>query len=251
MSAACGHRGATKIPHSDLLIAGRVANPFISFCEVRLMRNHVHVTCSVCKKQFALADVSPSRLVRPAMAALIAADHPDWNGDTYICHNDLNRYRSLYVQGVLLEEKGELSALEKEVIESLREHDILTQNLNETVDDESTLGQRLADRVASFGGSWTFIILFASVLAIWIMINSIAMLSKPFDPFPFILLNLVLSCLAAIQAPVIMMSQNRQESKDRLRSENDYLVNLKAELEIRHLHSKLDLLLTHQWQRLL
>ncbi len=123
--------------------------------------------------------------------------------------------------------------------------------MNETIDDQCTLGQRLADHVASFGGSWTFIIFFASVLIVWIVINSVAMLGKPFDPYPFILLNLVLSCLAAIQAPVIMMSQNRQEVKDRLRAENDYRVNLKAELEIRHLHSKLDLLLTHQWQRLL
>ncbi len=98
---------------------------------------------------------------------------------------------------------------------------------------------------------WASDSLFAGVLIVWITINSIAMMGKPFDPYPFILLNLVLSCLAAIQAPVIMMSQNRQESKDRLRAENDYRVNLKAELEIRHLHSKIDLLLTHQWQRLL
>ncbi len=109
----------------------------------------------------------------------------------------------------------------------------------------------MADRVATFGGSWNFILIFGSVLLVWIAVNSIALLSKPFDPFPFILLNLVLSCLAAIQAPVIFMSQNRQEAKDRLRAENDYRVNLKAELEIRHLHAKLDLLLTHQWQRLL
>ncbi|TWU26766.1 hypothetical protein Pla52o_06210 [Novipirellula galeiformis] len=215
------------------------------------MSNRHQVTCSICKKKFPLAEVTPSRLVRPAMAALIVADHPDWDRDSYGCHNDLNHYRSLYMQDILTAEKGELSSLEKEVLDSLREHDILTQNLNETVDEEATLGQRLADRVATFGGSWTFILFFASVLIVWITINSIALLSKPFDPFPFILLNLVLSCLAAIQAPVIMMSQNRQEAKDRLRSENDYRVNLKAELEIRHLHSKLDLLLTHQWQRLL
>ncbi len=155
------------------------------------------------------------------------------------------------MQSVLTNEKGELTTLEQDVIESLRQHDILTENLNATVDTTSTVGEKLADRVASFGGSWTFITLFGSVLFVWILINSLAMLGKPFDPFPFILLNLVLSCLAAIQAPVIMMSQNRQEAKDRLRAENDYRVNLKAELEIRHLHSKIDLLLTHQWQRLL
>jgi uncharacterized membrane protein len=105
--------------------------------------------------------------------------------------------------------------------------------------------------VASFGGSWTFIVVFALVLAAWISINGAALLARPFDPYPFILLNLILSCLAAIQAPIIMMSQNRMEAKDRLRSENDYQVNLKAELEIRHLNEKLDVLLKHQWQKLL
>jgi uncharacterized membrane protein len=108
----------------------------------------------------------------------------------------------------------------------------------------------MADGVASFGGSWRFIIIFASILVIWIALNSFLLLKRPFDPYPFILLNLVLSCLAAIQAPVIMMSQNRQESKDRLRSQHDYRVNLKAELEIRQLHDKIDHLLSHHWERL-
>ena len=215
------------------------------------MNNHQKHSCDVCGKSFFLSDLTPGRFVRPLVAERIASDCPKWNADAYICQTDMNHYRSMYVQNVLEQERGELSSLEKEVIESLREHDVLTQNLNDAVDETSTLGQRLADKVASFGGSWTFILFFAGVLIVWIIVNSLAMLGKPFDPFPFILLNLVLSCLAAIQAPVIMMSQNRQETKDRLRAENDYRVNLKAELEIRHLHSKLDLLLTHQWQRLL
>ncbi|MFH5806163.1 DUF1003 domain-containing protein [Alienimonas sp. DA493] len=109
---------------------------------------------------------------------------------------------------------------------------------------------RLADRVASFGGSWTFILSFSGVLAAWVVLNTVGLMAEPFAPYPYILLNLLLSCLAALQAPVIMMSQNRQEAKDRARAENDLRVNLKAELEIRHLHAKLDLLLTHQWQRL-
>ncbi|MCM2370241.1 DUF1003 domain-containing protein [Aporhodopirellula aestuarii] len=215
------------------------------------MHNHQKIVCSVCHKSFSLSELIPARFVRPLIAERIASEHPEWRADSYICQNDLNRYRSLYVQDVLEQERGELTSLEKEVIDSLREHDILTQNLNDEVDDRATVGQRLADKVASFGGSWTFILFFAGVLVIWITINSLAMLGRPFDPFPFILLNLVLSCLAALQAPVIMMSQNRQETKDRLRAENDYRINLKAELEIRHLHSKMDLLLTHQWQRLL
>jgi len=115
---------------------------------------------------------------------------------------------------------------------------------------DSTLGEKMADGLASFGGSWKFITIFASILFIWIVLNSFLLLKKPFDPYPFILLNLVLSCLAAIQAPVIMMSQNRQDSKDRLRSQHDYRVNLKAELEIRQLHDKIYHLLSHQWERL-
>ena len=112
------------------------------------------------------------------------------------------------------------------------------------------IGIRKGDKIAVFGGSWKFILVFGSVLLIWIIVNTAVLLWKPFDPYPFILLNLILSCLAAIQAPVIMMSQNRQEAKDRLRSKHDYRVNLKAELEIRHLHEKIDHLMSHQWERL-
>jgi uncharacterized membrane protein len=108
----------------------------------------------------------------------------------------------------------------------------------------------LADKIASFGGSWSFLICFTVFITFWIGMNTMVIVTKPVDPYPFILLNLILSCIAAIQAPVIMMSQNRQEAKDRLRSQNDYQINLKAELEIQHLHEKLDHLLQHQWERL-
>jgi uncharacterized membrane protein len=108
----------------------------------------------------------------------------------------------------------------------------------------------LSDRIASFGGSWRFIILFGAVLLFWIILNAVFLLNRGFDPYPFILLNLILSCLAAIQAPIIMMSQNRAEARDRLRAENDYKVNLKAELEIRTLHEKIDHLLQRQYSRL-
>lgn len=182
---------------------------------------------------------------------MIVAECSEWNRDGYVWHDDLSRFHTQYVQSVLTEGKGELTSLEHDVVQSLREHDVLSQNLGSSVADKSTLGQRFADRVASFGSSWTFILIFGGVLTERITINSIAMLGNSFDPLPFILLNLVLSCLAVIQAPAIMMSQNRQETKDRLRAENDYRVNLKAEREIRHLHTKPDLLLTHQWSRLL
>jgi uncharacterized membrane protein len=109
----------------------------------------------------------------------------------------------------------------------------------------------MADHIAEFGGSWTFIIVFFSFILVWILINLYVLTTKPFDPFPFILLNLILSCLASIQAPIIMMSQNRQEQKDRIRGEHDYKINLKAELEIKLLSEKIDHLLVHQNRKLL
>jgi uncharacterized membrane protein len=207
--------------------------------------------CDICQKDFAAVDVMPAAMIRPAVTELIQGEHPAWSADGFICFADLNRYRTLYVEGVLGRERGELSELETEVVRSLKEQELLSENVNEEFEGDRSLGARLSDRLASFGGSWTFLICFATFMAIWIVINSILAILRPFDPFPFILLNLILSCLAAIQAPVIMMSQNRQEAKDRIRAEHDYRINLKAELEIRHLHAKLDMLLTHQWQRLL
>ncbi len=144
-----------------------------------------------------------------------------------------------------LQPKASFQQLHQLVHEAISDDELITQKLLETEDDSDlTFGQRLADRVASFGGSWTFILLFGGIITVWIGLNTFLLLRQPpFDPYPFILLNLVLSCLAALQAPVIMMSQNRQESKDRRRAQNDYAINLKAEIEIQKLHEKLDALL--------
>ncbi len=136
------------------------------------------------------------------------------------------------------------------MLDSLARQETLSANIDAEFERKLSFGERLSDRIADIGGSWGFICSFGGFLLLWIVANSLALLRHPFDPYPFILLNLVLSCLAAIQAPIIMMSQNRQEAKDRLRSENDYRVNLKAELEIRHLHEKIDHLLSRQWERL-
>lgn len=209
------------------------------------------VECQICRQSVARRFATPAAIIRPAVVELIRRSHPDWSAEGFICIDDLNRFRGAYVEDVLREEKGELSDLEQEVIRSFREEELIAENLNAEFDRKLTFGESLADKVAEFGGSWAFIVCFAGVMFVWIATNTIGLVSQPFDPFPYILLNLVLSCLAALQAPVIMMSQNRQESKDRLRAEHDYRVNLKAELEIRHLNAKLDLLLTHQWQRLL
>ncbi len=204
--------------------------------------------CKICG--LTKPNMVPGALIRPVIMAEIQKSRPDFAAEDYICANDLNRFRLQYVQGLMASEKGELTALDREVLESLHQHDLLTSNIETEFAKKATLGEALADRVAAFGGSWKFIIIFGALLIAWIAINSLVLLWKPFDPYPFILLNLVLSSLAALQAPVIMMSQNRQEAKDRLRSENDYRVNLKAELEIRQLHEKIDHLLSRQWERL-
>jgi uncharacterized membrane protein len=192
----------------------------------------------------------PVDCVRQELAAIIAKDHPDWRKTGYICHEDLLKYRHEFVSQILRKERSELSALDQTVIASIAKQETLTENIEAAFAEKLSFGDRSADRVASFGGSWAFIGIFAGVLFAWIAINVSSLFATPFDPYPFILLNLVLSFVAAMQAPIIMMSQRRQEEKDRLRSRNDYRVNLKAELEIRLLHEKLDHLLLKQWERL-
>ncbi len=143
-------------------------------------------------------------------------------------------------------EAARIEKLHKIVEEAIKEEQLIVQNLMNPPDEALSRGQRISDHVAKFGGSWRFIISFGIVLFSWILFNVLAISFYKFDPYPFILLNLILSCIAAIQAPIIMMSQNRQEEKDRKRSENDYLINLKAEIQIRSLHQKIDLLLEEQ-----
>ena len=149
----------------------------------------------------------------------------------------------------ITEELHKLGDLERRVIDHFIHRRPVVKDANAVFDDRLTTGQRVADRVAAFGGSWTFIILFIGMMGVWILVNSGA--RRPFDVYPFILLNLILSCLAALQAPVIMMSQNRQAAKDRLEAQHDYEVNLKAEMEIAALHLKLDQLRESQWSRLI
>ena len=206
--------------------------------------------CIVCGKSFPMRDLVPGEAVRDVVSKIIIRDFSQWSPESYICRPDLMKYRSQYVHSLLESEKGELTALEGEVLDSIREHDLLSKNVDAEFEQKWTIAERLADRIATFGGSWAFLMLFGAFLAVWITMNTLVLTLRPPDPYPFILLNLMLSCLAAVQAPIIMMSQNRQEAKDRLRSEHDYQVNLKAELEIRHLHDKVDHLLSHQWDRL-
>jgi uncharacterized membrane protein len=205
--------------------------------------------CQICGST-QVDELRPAILLRPAVAHLIAETTGGWDEAGWICNADLQRFRDRYVEELLQTEKGEITELEREVVESMREHELLASNPDDEFDSDLTLGQRLADKIATFGGSWAFILLFGLFLVVWMGINTVLLVKRPFDPFPFILLNLILSSLAAIQAPVIMMSQNRQESRDRARAAHDYQINLKAELEIRQLHQKVDHVLSHQWQRL-
>ena len=207
--------------------------------------------CQICGRTKKSVTLLPAEILRPAIENLIHEKYPDWNRDGFICRDDLNKYRFEYVKSLMELEHGELTTLEKDVLDSIKNEELISTSVDKQFDSKLTFGQRLSDKIAEFGGSWKFIIIFLVIIFIWMGINSYLLLSKPYDPYPFILLNLVLSCLAAIQAPVIMMSQNRQEVKDRLRGEYDYKINLKAELEIRQLHQKLDHLLMHQWERLL
>ena len=188
--------------------------------------------------------------VRPSLAEFIKSQRPNWDPQQFICFADLGMFRKDYVKRALEDEIGELTSLDQEVIESLQQHEVLTENIEKQFERKLTFGEHLSDKIAEFGGSWKFIITFGGVIVVWVVLNAVLLLDRGFDPYPFILLNLILSCLAALQAPVIMMSQNRAEARDRLRAENDYKVNLKAELEIRHLHEKIDHLLRKQYNRL-
>jgi len=211
------------------------------------IENHV---CLVCKQSFPQHHLVPLGAIRSVIMEEIIKDYPDCSKQDFICKADLTKYRMQYVQTLLQSEQGEVSNLEYEVLNSMQQHELITKNTEGQVEQNWSLGERLADKIATFGGSWAFLICFTLFLTIWILVNTVVMLKQPADPYPFILLNLILSCLAAVQAPIIMMSQNRQEAKDRLRSQNDYQINLKAELEIRHLHEKIDHLLMHQWDKL-
>ncbi|AZO78315.1 hypothetical protein B5U98_19690 [Bosea sp. Tri-39] len=205
--------------------------------------------CAISGAELSRKSLIALGTLRPSLVEHIRRDFPDLDDHSLISLKELTRYRTRYVEEILREEHGEYTDLDREVAESIARQETIAENVEDDFEEHRTLGERLSDGLASFGGSWAFLISFGVVLAVWMLVNVVAG-TGAFDPYPFILLNLVLSCIAAIQAPIIMMSQKRQEAKDRLRSFNDYQVNLKAELEVRHLHEKVDHLITRQWQRL-
>ena len=213
--------------------------------------NALTVRCQISGKDLSLDEAVPVDLIRDSLLPSLKEQCADLKQSGFISITELNKARIKHAEEMSRTEIADLIELKKAVAKSLLEQEVLTQNVDREFDASSTRGEKLADKVASFGGSWTFIIIFGVVLFTWIGGNTAVIMAKPFDPFPFIFLNLVLSCLAAIQAPVIMMSQNRQEAKDRMRGENDYKVNLKAELEIQAINEKIDKLLNDQWKHLL
>lgn len=189
--------------------------------------------------------------VEEEIRQFILTKHPEMTEESWISFPELLNERLDYIKSMISGDSEQMQKLNETIIQDIKDNETISDKLDKNTDKNLTLGQKTADAIAKFGGSWPFIFIFISVLVIWIVINSIQLLGKPFDPYPFILLNLALSCLAAIQAPIIMMSQNREEERDRMQANNDYRVNLKAEIEVNLLHEKMDYLLTSQWQHLI
>lgn len=209
------------------------------------------VQCCITKKETDLNKCYKADVLRENIFTFIQKEFPDFTKESFVSLDGLNQIRKRYLASLISEESGELNELEKEVINAIAGNQLLSQNIEPEITERLSFGDKVADSIAEFGGSWTFIGIFFLFLFVWMGINIFILVTKPFDPYPFILLNLILSCIAAIQAPVIMMSQNRQEIKDRVRNEHDYKINLKAELEIKLLHEKIDHLLVHQNKHLL
>ena len=207
--------------------------------------------CFVTQKPINRYEAVKGKEIQQEIFKLIEQDYPAITEEDYVSIKVLNKYRRQFFANLISQEKGEMEKLDQDVVEAIRDNSILSENIKENTSKPLTTGDRIADKVASFGGSWTFIISFFIFLLAWMFLNFWMLHNKGFDPYPFILLNLILSCLAAIQAPIIMMSQNRQEDKDRDRAEHDYKINLKAELEIKLLSEKIDHLLVHQNKKLL
>lgn len=208
----------------------------------------IKVKCAITGVEMDKRKAYNAGLLRQQLYDLIHKEHPELTKDSYLEPRIVDVYRGKYLARIIKEETGEMDSVEKRVISAIQHDQLVSDNAAAI---PANFGERMADRIATFGGSWTFIISFLVFMFFWMVLNVVFLSAKAFDPYPFILLNLCLSCLAALQAPIIMMSQNRQEQKDRLRSENDYMVNLKAELEIKLLHEKVDHLMVGQHKRML
>ncbi len=211
------------------------------FISISMSEHSTLKVCEISGKQLRSNEAMPINYIKETLVEIIKKDHPIINTNGYIALKELKKIEAQKAENFLRSDNPNLSKSEKEILISIADNNPISKSPQEVENENLTFGERMADKIALFGGSWKFIIAFMAFFIIWITANIIAI--KSFDPYPFILLNLILSCIAALQAPLIMMSQNRQDLKDRLRSENDYKINLKAELEIQQLNEKVDLLI--------
>lgn len=208
-------------------------------------------TCAVTGNEFFRNELRRGSEIRKELLEIIQKDLPTFGLDDYISLPSLNDYRRRYVAQVLQEDNRNISALEKNIIESLDKNDILTRNVEPELEKTLTFGEKTSDALSDLMGGWPFTIGFLAFVLLWMGGNTVLLFAKPLDPYPYIFLNLLLSLVASVQAPLIMMSQNRKEARDRRRSVNDYEINLKAELEIKLLHEKVDYLTGVQNHRML
>jgi uncharacterized membrane protein len=206
------------------------------------LKNSRYVYCQICEKEKKITEVVDISEVRKSTTNNIKKQYPKLNSSGYICTSCLNSYRKDHILNSLQSEKDVLTDLDQQVINKSKDEKMLVTEIYKKIDEKSTMGDKLADKAAEFGGSWRFILIFSALLIGWIIVNLVPVINGPYEPYPFAILNLVLSCLAAFQAPIIMMSQNRQEAKDRKRGEHDYQINSKAELEIQNINEKLNYL---------
>ena len=207
--------------------------------------------CRICGLQKEKSELVPADRIPASIVDSITREYQAWLPEGYICQTDLNRFRIQYVRDVVEHEKNGYASLERTIDNDMRVEDHLPKNDNVEYEKSMTFGEHLSDTLAGFAGSWTFLLVFAGLLFLWVLLNSYILILRPFDPYPFILLNLVLSIIAATQAPVIIMSQNRQEVRDRLHAERDFQVSIHTDTEIHRLHKKMDYLMTDQGQKLL
>lgn len=207
--------------------------------------------CVICGQHFSASEGLFLRDLNDTLKQEVFNRALSARNSSFVCLKDLQQIRLENMQSIIDQDLEKDRKMNAELQKELASDHYVIRNLNDTADGQLTRGQRMADAVAKFGGSWGFIISFAVILVVWMTINVVHLFGVNFDPYPFILLNLFLSCVAAIQAPIIMMSQNRQAERDRFDAENDYRTNTKSEMEIRILHKKIDQMNEVQWPHIL
>ena len=201
---------------------------------------------TISNKKIRKGEEIHGKYIRENIFKYIQSKFPNFTEESYMSLDELNSFRRAYLTLLVSDEKTDIKNLDSKVMKDIEFNEKASEKVEKDDINLLTFGNKLSDKIASFGGSWKFIISFFMFILFWMIINIVFLQNRAYDPYPFILLNLILSCIAAIQAPIIMMSQNRQEEKDRKRSEHDYKINLKAELEINILSEKMDHLLVHQ-----